>query len=242
MKRPLRISLLVMVALVVIAASIYVLRPLSESPLSKQTITKFKAALSCSTIADRKIDFALNGGLFRVRRQRCDSEQAKRADIPPALGTGGGLIREYLVVTKGFWFTTEIIAGFDCDGECNQVTDAYLGLPILLIESQLSGSGGYSSYCVLGWMGDYVGCWQVQGFPTEANLLKEGLLQPGEMLHEMHPYVTNNRLILEGALAGPSDGNCCPTHGGLVAKYKPMPPGDLVVDSVYRVPQARDRP
>jgi hypothetical protein len=241
MKRPLWIGF-VGTAVLLIGASLFVLRPRLESSLSKQTITRYKTALSCNTLADRKIDFALSGSLYRVRHQRCDSEQLKRSDISTALGTGDGLVRDYVVVTKRSWFAIQIVAGFDCDGQCSQAIDANFGFPTMLIETQLYGSGGYSSYCVLGWMGDYVGCWQVQAVPSEANLRQKGLLQQGEMLHSMHPSVTNNRLILEGAVGGPTDSNCCPTRGGLVTKYKPIPPGDFVAESVYREPQAQQKP
>ncbi len=195
----------------------------------KQQLSKF--VKNCQLAESWELDFAGNHSPYEVERRRCTPEQLK--DAP---GDRAPFARafEFVLVEQRKPFRHVVEAVWDCSGECPRIKQLqFSSRPVLLLTTVPAGSGGYDEWCVLGWMGDYLGCWHLPDEVTH----ERRLVDPDEMMHALHPSFEDGKLVFSALIGGPNDGNCCPIHGEVHIVLAPAD-GDFTVERIYRTPPA----
>jgi hypothetical protein len=200
--------------------------------LSPEKQQLFKFVKNCQLAESWTMDFEGNKSLYMIERRRCTSEQLKEA--PGERWPRDNHLLDFILVEQHKPFHYVVAAGWDCDGECPGIRQLqFSGRSVLLLTTEPEGSGGYDKWCVLGWMGDYLGCWHLPDEVTEERII----VGPDEIVHALHPRVEGGKLIFSAEVAGPNDSNCCPTHGEVHVVLTPGD-GDFTVERIYRTPAA----
>jgi hypothetical protein len=211
----------------------FLAHPLEEmSPtLSPEKRQLFKFVRNCQPTESWQLDFAGTRDPYTIERRRCTPEQISKAFWVRGLRLH---VLEFVLVEQHKLFRSTVVAGWDCDGECPEVRQLqFSGKPVLLLTTVPAGSGGYDDWCILGWMGDYIGCWHLPDEITRG----QRLVEPDEMMHALHPRVEGGKLVFSAPVGGPNDSNCCPTHGEVHIVLAPGD-GDFMVERIYRTPPA----
>lgn len=200
--------------------------------ISPENQQLFKFVTSCQVAESWKLDFEGNGFPYTVERRRCTHEQLKNAPGQRRLRLGR--LFDFVLVEQHRVFRHIVVAGWDCDGECPGIRQLkFSGRPVLLLTTVPAGSGAYDEWCILGWMGDYLGCWHL---PDEVTY-RRSVVGSDEMMHALHPRIEGGKLVFSAQVGGSAEGNCCPTHGQVHIVLSPGD-GDFAVERIYRTPPA----
>src|SRR5215831_504791 len=101
----------------------------------------------------------------------------------------------------------------------------------LLFVGMAGGTGNNIDWCVLGWDGAKLSCWQV----PPLNFPSEKLLKPDEdfCCKDWRLKVRNEKLVLGRGIYRKGDGNCCPSRGGAFVELSPDH-GKFLLTKVWR--------
>ena len=220
--------------LLVVASAVsyfYFSVPGFSNVISAEHRSLFKFGMNCPIVQSFSISFTASSGSYEVRQHRCPAETLEHGGLQQFANAPSPT--DIVLVTTRKIGRKNIVFGWTCEGECVQISPMTIaGGRAFLLQTPLFGSGGYSSWCVLGWLGDYVGCY------AEASRLEEDAsrsLQKGESTRGMGPHVVNGEVELTGQILGPGDSNCCPSRGVLHIVLTPHD-GFLRTEKIYRTP------